>query len=340
MSSRKGIDVAPKNPVGKLAETAFSTLRSPKAAAEKVVDQAKGTVALGRTVAGSMAGSVAGSVADKVGGRADRTGSAGGARTSSGDAPPDLRAVPEVDEPAHTEPAGRRSADSPKKHGDVLETPGRTSGRRDTAKKAPAKKAPAKTSTGKKTAAKKQSTRNGGAPTPTKVPTEPDVAAKKAAEEARAQKAPSRKAPAKKSSGGSAAKVTASPADVAEVVEHTVAEDPTRTGAKPAKKAPAKKAPAKRSGPGAKLPAKKAPAKKAPAKKAASSTPTEVGADEGAEVTTPAGTTAASEGTNPDTGQTDLTQPGTPPLLDPGTTHAVESEAEQLRQAAEKTPPE
>ncbi len=55
--------MARKNPVGKLAETALSTLKDPKAAAGKVVDQAKGTVALGRMVAdtaGAMVGRAAG----------------------------------------------------------------------------------------------------------------------------------------------------------------------------------------------------------------------------------------------------------------------------------------
>ena len=53
------------------------------------------------------------------------------------------------------------------------------------------------------------------------------------------------------------------------------------------------------------------------------------------EVETPVGTTGAGEGYNPDTGETDLQQPGTEPLMDPSLTKSVKSEAETLRKAAE-----
>jgi hypothetical protein len=342
-----------KNRVGKLAETAISSLKVPRAAAEKVVDQAKGTVALGRTVAGT-AGSVAGSVVSKAAGRAkspaEGTG-AGGAKPSP--SRPDLRAVPGANEPAHTRPAAKKTEDSPKKHGDTLDTPsGAGTAKKAAGKKAAGKKAPArKTPAGKTAATKRQP---GKAPAgkaaadrapATKAPTEPDVAAKKAAEDARAAKAADARSRTEKAPP---TKVDATPADVAEVVEHAVAEDPARTGAQPANATTGKKAPAEESGPGAKLPAKKAaakkaPAKKAPAKKAAPRTPSEGPAAEtpgagGEEITTPAGTAAAAEGTNPDTGETDLTQPGTEPLVDPGTANTAASESEQLRQAAEKTP--
>lgn len=52
------------------------------------------------------------------------------------------------------------------------------------------------------------------------------------------------------------------------------------------------------------------------------------------EVVTPVGTTGAAPGENPDTGPTDLQQPGTEPLMDPATTKAVRSETETLRRAA------
>jgi hypothetical protein len=54
------------------------------------------------------------------------------------------------------------------------------------------------------------------------------------------------------------------------------------------------------------------------------------------EVETPVGTTGAGEGYNPDTGETDLQQPGTEPLMDPSTTKAVASESETLRRAADR----
>jgi hypothetical protein len=102
----------------------------------------------------------------------------------------------------------------------------------------------------------------------------------------------------------------------------------------PATRAPAKKAPAKRA------PAKTAPAKrarKAPSKKAAVVAPalglTEAEAE--AVLRTPSGIPAAADGTNPDTTETDLHQPGTEPLMDPATVKAVASESEMLRRAAD-----
>jgi len=290
--------VAPKNPVGKLAETALSTLKDPKAAAGKAVGQAKGTVGLGRLVA-ETAGSMAGGVVARATGRkrgAEKTSGRSTTVTAPVTTEPtsraDLRAVPDVNEPAATKPAGtmKKAAEPAKKQGDALaET-------EPAAKKAPAKKAakkaPAKPSTG-----------------------------------------PAAKTPAKKTSK----KVAATPADVAEVVESAVAEDPKKTGAKPAKKGTAKKstaktaakkAPVKKSSPGGKLPAKKAQPK----------TAAELAANEGDEVRTPAGTSAVSEGSNPSTTETGLTQPGTEPIVDPATTKQVASETDKLRKAAESNP--
>ena len=56
------------------------------------------------------------------------------------------------------------------------------------------------------------------------------------------------------------------------------------------------------------------------------------------DIETPVGTTGAEVGHNPDTAEADLQQPDTPPILDPGTVHAVESESEVLRKAAEPRP--
>jgi len=49
---------------------------------------------------------------------------------------------------------------------------------------------------------------------------------------------------------------------------------------------------------------------------------------------TPSGIPAADAGFNPDTGETDLVQPGTADPADEGAMHAVESETETLRRAA------
>jgi hypothetical protein len=101
----------------------------------------------------------------------------------------------------------------------------------------------------------------------------------------------------------------------------------------PARKKPAAKKPAKAA---ATKPTKKtAPsAASAPPKKAPPSA-AEVAAGEDSEVTTPVGTTGADVGTNPDTTETDLQQPGTEPLMDPGTVKAVASEAETLQKGAD-----
>jgi hypothetical protein len=61
----------------------------------------------------------------------------------------------------------------------------------------------------------------------------------------------------------------------------------------------------------------------------------EVVADTGEETTTPAGTTAATEGFNPETGDTSLSQPGTEPVVDPAAAKRVASKSNQLRKAAE-----
>jgi hypothetical protein len=53
------------------------------------------------------------------------------------------------------------------------------------------------------------------------------------------------------------------------------------------------------------------------------------------DVTTPAGTTGAGRGYNPDTTETDLYQPETEPLMDPATTKAVASESATLQRAAD-----
>lgn len=134
------------------------------------------------------------------------------------------------------------------------------------------------------------------------------------AKQAPAPKSPAKKAPAKKTSAKKA----------------------------PATKTSAKKAPSKKAAvtAPARAAAKKSPAKKSPAKKASASkaakpaTAAEVLAG-GPDVETPVGTTGADVATNPSTAETDLQQPGTEPLVDPGTAKAVASEAATLQKAAD-----
>jgi hypothetical protein len=139
-----------------------------------------------------------------------------------------------------------------------------------------------------------------------------------------AKKAPAKKAPAKKAAPQKSASPVPTPADVA---KKTAAK---KTAAKTtsAKKTPASKATA------AKAPAKKAAAKKSPPKKRPL-TAAEVAAGAGTEVITPVGTRGADVAHNPDTNVTDLQQPGTAPLMDPGTIKAVASESDILRRAAD-----
>jgi ParB-like chromosome segregation protein Spo0J len=103
---------------------------------------------------------------------------------------------------------------------------------------------------------------------------------------------------------------------------------------KTAAKKPAAKKPAKAA---AKKPTKKTAAPSAPSAppKKAPPSAAEVAAGEDSEVTTPVGTTGADVATNPDTTETDLQEPGTEPLMDPGTVKAVASEAETLQKGAD-----
>jgi hypothetical protein len=115
-----------------------------------------------------------------------------------------------------------------------------------------------------------------------------------------------------------------------------------------AKKSPAKKSPAAKKAPAKKAAVKKAAVEKAPSARAATLAPAlppdaieeveQTGQQDGPQddsPITPSGIPAADPGHNPDTTETDLVQPGTPPVMDPGTVQSVLSEAETLRKAAD-----
>ncbi len=97
-----------------------------------------------------------------------------------------------------------------------------------------------------------------------------------------------------------------------------------------AKKATAKKATAK------KATARKT-SRRAPSKKAAVMAPALGLTEDEAEdlVRTPSGIPAVGDGSNPDTTETDLHQPGTEPVMDPATVKAAASEAEMMGRAAD-----
>ena len=182
-----------------------------------------------------------------------------------------------------------------------------------------------------------------------------------AASEPSAPAAPSKPVPTPAPSNGAGAQTRAPAKKAAEQVVKKAATPKPAAKKAPAQKAPATKAPATKA-PATKAPAKKAAAKKTPAKKApakkttkkVSDTPTPADVadvvakktapasarrvpdvEERPDVTTPVGTTAADVATNPDTSDTDLQQPGTEPLVDPGTAKSLRSEAQTMRRAAE-----
>jgi hypothetical protein len=222
--------VARTNPLGKIKDVALGTLLHPVGTAGKAVEQAKGTAAIGRMVAGQVTRAAASVAVDTVGGVARRTGGAGqqpapstpaAERATRGDEP-NLRAVPSVNEPAHTAAPQVRKAsktaaaepvtESTKNHGDLLapvqeavkKAPAKKSA--PTAKKAAAKKAPAKKAAAKKAPAKKAAAK--------KAPAKKAAAKKAPAKKAAAKKAPAKKAAAKKAPAPAApaAKTALSPA--------------------------------------------------------------------------------------------------------------------------------
>jgi hypothetical protein len=308
---RKGFTVSGKNPLGKLTKAALGSLKDPIGTAGKVAEQAKGTATLGRFLVeqvGKTAYSVATDTAGSVLGRQGRD------PASTGEAGAPLRPVPDVNEPAAPQPPA----------------PART------AKKV-TPKTPAKKTAAARKATQSGDTRKQGDPMPEVITGAAEPAAKPPVKKATAKKAPAQGATAKNPlAKGTAAKKTAggshppSPADVAEIVEAKVAEDPSSTAAVPAKKTPAKKAPAKRSAPGAKLPRK-------------TSQPSAASAAEvlrgGPDTTTSAGTVGSPAPVNPDTGLPNEAQREEPGLNE-SVANAVASKSEFLRRAAEKNPGE
>jgi hypothetical protein len=321
--------VARTNPLGKIKDVALGTLMHPVGTAGKAVEQAKGTAAIGRMVAGQVTRAATSAAVGTVSSVARRTGGPGpsdtvaappaGGRATRGDEP-NLRPVPSVNEPAHTSaPAASPVTESTKNHGDVLEpvkkaTKSAPATKRAAPNAAAAETATAKKTTAKKTTAKKTTAKKTAATTPAKKTPAKKTPAKKAAPAETGLVA--KKTPAKKLAEQGLDDVT--PADVAKVAKKTPTKKTTPVKAADSDPAPAKKA------------AKKA-AKKT-AKKAAPRTASEVANEEGPEYTTPVGTTAAGESVLPNT---DLQQPGTEPLMDPATVNAVKSESETMQRAAD-----
>ena len=219
--------MASKSPLQKLQDAVLGTVKGavsdPVGTAGKAVQQAKGTIALGRMVAGQVTHKAA-DLASHRGGR--------GASEATATA---ARVVPTPrTETAQKPTAPQPTAPQPSAETPVEVTPSDVA--RVVAKKSPAEKAAARGATARKaTAAKAPATKAASSPS-AKLPVRKAAATKAAATKAPATKAPATKAPATKAAATKAA-ATKAPATKA-----------------PAKKAPAKKAPAKRS------PATRAPA--------------------------------------------------------------------------------
>lgn len=216
--------MASKNPIGRLADTAIKSLKDPVGTAGKVVDQAKGGAALGRSVVehvGRSAFTKATETAGAVMGRAT-----GHAAASSGrdEAAAPLRPVPDVNEPAHTAEPGTPPGDL---------SAAKKAAARKTAKKVPAKK------TAKKTAKSAASPADVAKTVEAAVAEDPSkTAATPAGAGAPGDKLPAKKAAGKKAAGKKAAAKKAPATTTA--AEQSPA---NKTAAKkPAKKSPAKKA--------------------------------------------------------------------------------------------------
>jgi hypothetical protein len=150
--------VAPKNPLGRLADSAIKSLKDPMGTAGKVVEQAKGSAAFGKMVAEQVSKSAVTKASETVGAV---TGLAGGRKTPPEEAAPStagtpLRSVPDVNEPAHTpaeNKAEHKSSGPDKEHGDPMRPAKKAPAKKAAAKEAPAKKAAAKKAPSKKSAA-------------------------------------------------------------------------------------------------------------------------------------------------------------------------------------------
>src|SRR5688500_796602 len=98
------MNVAPKNPIGRLADSAIHSLKNPLETAGKVVEQAKGTAAFGKMMAEqvgrsavSKATGTAGAVVNKASGLKPGSQESSDAADEATGTP--LRPVPEVNEP-------------------------------------------------------------------------------------------------------------------------------------------------------------------------------------------------------------------------------------------------
>jgi hypothetical protein len=167
-------------PLSKIKDATLDALRHPRDTTGKVVEQARGTVAIGRNVAEGVLGQVAGQVSSRV--RGGRGGPAGPAEPERPAAP--VTPVPSEAPAPHGDPVATTAA---KKEPAKKTAPTPADVAKKTATKAPAKKTPAKKPGAKKPAAKKSAAKKA----------EPKPAAK--ASDKPMEPKPAEKAPEKKS---------------------------------------------------------------------------------------------------------------------------------------------
>jgi hypothetical protein len=216
--------VASKSPLQKLQDAVLGTVKGavsdPVGTAGKAVQQAKGTIALGRMVAGQVTHKAA-DLASHRGGRGASEATATAARVVPTPRT-ETAQKPTVPQPTVPQP----SAETP-----VEVTPSDVA--RVVAKKSPAEKAAARGAAARKaTAAKAPATKAASSPS-AKLPVRKAPAKKATATKAPATKAPAKKAPAKKAPAKRAPATrapAAPPLSAAEVLEDAATEVTTPVG--------------------------------------------------------------------------------------------------------------
>lgn len=174
--------MAHKLPLGKIKDTALGTIRDPRSTVDRAVDQARGTVALGRTVAGRFTRTASDAVIARIPGRKREDGP-----TSAPEPTPPQAEAPE------------KTASQPKEPAAPPEQPEVTPA--DVAAMATKKSAPGKPAQPKAAAKKpvKKTAKKASTPSAKLPPKKP--AAKKAPSKKAATTAPARAAAARAATG-------------------------------------------------------------------------------------------------------------------------------------------
>lgn len=353
------------NPLHKLQDAVVGTVKDavkdPVGTAGKAVTQARETVAVGRTVAGHVVGGVLGGVASRAG---------RGRPEDAAGSPTEAPAVPDAPAQAPEETARaavKKAAGSKKAAATTTAKATAKSARKPASGTRPRVTKPPVTDVATESVVEQAQHRpvpeaSGGPENPIDAAADPaaveatptDLAARTSAAAPAAKKAPARKAARK--TAQNTAQGTARPA-AKRTTKKTVQKSTQKSASARPSTTVKKAAAAETSAPtAAETPAKRSAPRKSTARKVANprkaATPSgslpvpgsaagkdplgaeELAAGAGPETITPAGTRGVDVGHNPDTGERDLQQPGTPPVLDEGTAKSVRSESETMSRAA------